>query len=63
MLGKLKPLSGQEVCRILAAYGFVPVRRRGSHVIVQKQEAGETVTIPVPGAGVCAAGEDGAHGG
>ena len=48
MLGKLKPLSGQEVCRILAAYGFVPVRRRGSHVIVQKQEAGETVTIPVP---------------
>ena len=48
LLGKLKPLSGQEVCRILAAYGFVQVRRRGSHVIVQREEAGDTVTVPVP---------------
>ena len=47
-MGKLKDLSGQEVCRILGAYGFVEVRRRGSHVIVQKQKAGDTVTVPVP---------------
>lgn len=28
--------------------GFVEVRRRGSHVIVQKREREDTVTVPVP---------------
>ena len=47
-MAKLRRLSGREVCRRLAEHGFVEVRRRGSHVIVQESEAGSTVTIPVP---------------
>jgi predicted RNA binding protein YcfA (HicA-like mRNA interferase family) len=33
---------------MLAANGFVEVRRRGSHVVMQKALATGTVTIPVP---------------
>jgi predicted RNA binding protein YcfA (HicA-like mRNA interferase family) len=47
-LGKLRVLSGREVCRILARHGFVQVRQRGSHVIMQKQTAAATYTVPVP---------------
>ena len=48
VLGKLRPLSGRTVCRILEDHGFVQVRRRGSHVIVQKTDAKSTVSVPVP---------------
>jgi predicted RNA binding protein YcfA (HicA-like mRNA interferase family) len=41
-------LSGQEICAILACHGFVEVRQRGSHVIMQKQLEETTITIPVP---------------
>ena len=41
-------LSGQAVCRILAGQGFGQVRQRGSHVVMQKQVDGSTVTVPVP---------------
>lgn len=47
-MGKLRRLSGAEVCRILARQGFVEVRRRGSHVVMQKKAGGSTVTVPVP---------------
>ena len=47
-MGKLKALSGREVCRILATHGFVQVRRKGSHIIVQRETAGDTTTVPVP---------------
>ena len=47
-MGRLRPLSGQEVCRILARRGFTEVRRRGSHIIMQRQTEGSTVTVPVP---------------
>jgi len=47
-LVKLRVLSGKEVCRILAVAGFVEVRRRGSHVVMQKGTEDETVTVPVP---------------
>jgi len=30
------------------AHGFVEVRRQGSHVVMQKREAGGSVTVPVP---------------
>ncbi|SFC95408.1 Predicted RNA binding protein YcfA, dsRBD-like fold, HicA-like mRNA interferase family [Thiohalospira halophila DSM 15071] len=33
---------------ILAKHGFEEVRRRGSHVLMQKQDEGGTTTIPVP---------------
>ncbi|MCY4661530.1 MAG: type II toxin-antitoxin system HicA family toxin [Acidobacteria bacterium] len=46
--GRLRVLSGRDVCRILAANGFVEVRRRGSHAVMQRTLATGTVTIPVP---------------
>jgi predicted RNA binding protein YcfA (HicA-like mRNA interferase family) len=47
-LGKLRKLSGREVCAILSRHGFFEVRQRGSHVVMQKREQGSTVTVPVP---------------
>jgi len=47
-LGKLRVLSGKEVCQILSQHGFAEVRRRGSHVVMQKRTEDSTVTVPVP---------------
>ena len=47
-MGKLRLLSGREVCAILGRHGFVEVRRRGSHVVMQWRAAGTTTTVPVP---------------
>jgi predicted RNA binding protein YcfA (HicA-like mRNA interferase family) len=45
---KLRVLSGREVCRILSEHGFEQVRRKGSHIIMQKREPETTTTVPVP---------------
>jgi predicted RNA binding protein YcfA (HicA-like mRNA interferase family) len=47
-LGKLRVLSGREACRILSQNGFQEVRRRGSHIVMQKRLPVSTVTVPVP---------------
>lgn len=47
-MGKLRVLSGREVCKILKAEGFSEVRQRGSHVVMQKQSGNTTTTVPVP---------------
>jgi len=47
-LGKLRVLSGREVCVILAQHGFAQVRQHGSHMIMQKRVGGSTITVPVP---------------
>jgi predicted RNA binding protein YcfA (HicA-like mRNA interferase family) len=47
-LGRLRVLSGEAVCRILEAHGFVRVRQRGSHVVLQRRVGDRTVTVPVP---------------
>lgn len=47
-MGKLRVLSGRQVCDILARHGFAEVRRRGSHVVMQKRATGTTITVPVP---------------
>ena len=47
-MGKLRGLSGQEVCQILAKHGFKEVRRRGSHIAMQKILPDSTITVPVP---------------
>ena len=47
-MGKLRVLSGQEVCAILERYGFVKVRQRGSHIVMQLPLDGSTRTVPVP---------------
>ncbi|NMF62044.1 hypothetical protein DP113_04530 [Brasilonema octagenarum UFV-E1] len=47
-MGKLRILSGGEVCKILEQHGFVQVRQRGSHIIMQLQTEDSTITVPVP---------------
>jgi len=47
-LGKLRVLSGKEVCQILEKHGFVEVRKRGSHIAMQRKISISTVTVPVP---------------
>jgi predicted RNA binding protein YcfA (HicA-like mRNA interferase family) len=47
-LGKLRVLSGREVCNVLAQHGFAPVRHRGSPIVMQKKVQGSTITVPVP---------------
>jgi predicted RNA binding protein YcfA (HicA-like mRNA interferase family) len=47
-MGKLRVLSGREVCRILQQHGFIEVRRRGSHVVMQLRTDTGSVTVPVP---------------
>jgi len=48
-VGRLRVLSGRDVCRILEQHGFREVRRRGSHIVMQRVDpASGTVTVPVP---------------
>ena len=47
-MGKLRVLSGRDICAILAAHGFAEVRRRGSHIVMQKSLSETTITVPVP---------------
>jgi predicted RNA binding protein YcfA (HicA-like mRNA interferase family) len=47
-LGKLRILSGKDVCGILAKHGFFEVRRRRSHIVMQKKLAQGTITVPIP---------------
>jgi predicted RNA binding protein YcfA (HicA-like mRNA interferase family) len=44
----MRVLSGGEAVRILAANGFAQVRRRGSHIVMQKRLSDTTVTVVVP---------------
>lgn len=44
----MRTLSGKEVCAILRKHGFEQVRQRGSHIIMQRQVEGSTITVPVP---------------
>ena len=45
---KLRILSGKDVCEILKKNGFIEVRRRGSHIVMQKKLSDSTITVPVP---------------
>ncbi len=48
-MGKLRVLSGRETCQILQQHGFREVRRRGSHIVMQRADpTAGTVTVPVP---------------
>ncbi len=47
-MGKLRVLSGVEVCAILMAHGFAEVRRKSSHIIMQRWTPTGTITVPVP---------------
>ena len=45
---KLGVFSGEEICRILETEGFLRVRQKGSHTILQKRTEQTTITVPVP---------------
>ncbi|NIA28767.1 MAG: addiction module toxin, HicA family [Actinobacteria bacterium] len=47
-MAKLRVLSGKDVCRILEKNGFSEIRRRGSHIVMQKKTNDSTITVPVP---------------
>jgi predicted RNA binding protein YcfA (HicA-like mRNA interferase family) len=47
-LGRLRVLSGLDVCKILEQHGFIAVRQKGSHRILQLHAQGSTTTVPVP---------------
>jgi len=47
-LGKARVLSGRGACRILERNGFRAIRRRGSHIVMQKKDARTTFTVVVP---------------
>jgi predicted RNA binding protein YcfA (HicA-like mRNA interferase family) len=47
-MGKLRVLSGREVCRILQQHGFSEIRRRGSHIVMQRRTDARSVTVPIP---------------
>jgi predicted RNA binding protein YcfA (HicA-like mRNA interferase family) len=46
-LGKLRAVSGQEICKILSSHGPEIERQRGSHVVTQKKSETSAITIPV----------------
>lgn len=50
-LARLPILSGQQVCAILARHGFMEVRQRGSHILMQKKMLDTTLTVPMPNHG------------
>jgi len=45
---KRKVFSGQGICDLLGDHGFIAVRQRGSHRVMQKKEGAGTITVPVP---------------
>jgi predicted RNA binding protein YcfA (HicA-like mRNA interferase family) len=47
-LGRLRVLSGRDVCALLRRHGFEQVRQRGSHIVMQRVLDGRTTTVPVP---------------
>jgi predicted RNA binding protein YcfA (HicA-like mRNA interferase family) len=43
-----KQFSGESLCFLLIDHGFVAVRQRGSHRIMQKVVGSGTITVPAP---------------
>jgi predicted RNA binding protein YcfA (HicA-like mRNA interferase family) len=43
-MGRLRVLSRREACRILQQHGFVEVRQRGSHIVMQRRTDAGSVT-------------------
>jgi predicted RNA binding protein YcfA (HicA-like mRNA interferase family) len=47
-MGRLRALSGREACRILQQHGFIEMRRRGSHIVMQRRTDAGSVTVHIP---------------
>jgi len=47
-LARLRVFSADSLIKVLRDNEFVEVRRRGSHVVMQKRSPDGTITVPVP---------------
>ncbi len=45
---KRKVYSGKDIIKILEIYGFIEIRQKGSHIVMQKSTKNSKITIPVP---------------
>jgi predicted RNA binding protein YcfA (HicA-like mRNA interferase family) len=45
---KRRKFSGEQICKLLEENGFLFVRQRGSHRIMQMTAQTGTITVPVP---------------
>lgn len=45
---KFPTLSGKELTKILASFGFVEVRQKGSHVVLKRETSSEVIVTVVP---------------
>ena len=45
---KLPKLSGKELIKILAKFGFVQVRQKGSHIVLKKKSEAGVIGTVVP---------------
>ena len=45
---RLRILSAKQVCNILREHGFVNARQSGSHIIMRRELADRSITVPVP---------------
>ena len=43
-----KRFSGDALCQLLSRHGFVRVRQKGSHVVMQQGRANSTKTVIIP---------------
>lgn len=47
-MGKLPVLSGHDLIKILKKIGFEPIRQKGSHIVLVKNESGSKRAVVVP---------------
>ncbi|OGU55713.1 MAG: hypothetical protein A2V66_13830 [Ignavibacteria bacterium RBG_13_36_8] len=47
-MGKLRILSGKQICQILERYEFEIVGEKGSHIVMQKKIESSSITVPIP---------------
>ncbi len=47
-MSRLRTFSGRELVKLLSAHGFRQVRQRGSHIVMQAESEGSTVTVVIP---------------
>ncbi|MGO8673242.1 MAG: type II toxin-antitoxin system HicA family toxin [Capsulimonadaceae bacterium] len=47
-MGKLRILSGREVCSIFASEGFEEREQNGSHIPMRRTFGGTSITVSVP---------------
>lgn len=45
---KLPVLSGKDLIKALSKIGFIHIRTRGSHAILNKKDKDGKITVPVP---------------